>query len=179
MKAARRGLMLQASSSSSQTLQDGWVQRLPGMVSGLVAARCPGTPVLLLVWSLGGEPWQGVVLPGEPCWRWIHLHWLFLVFGWIHLHHLFLVFRLVHLHGLYSICCLSHGRCYHVAGAASRLTPPPLLLWLLKPPVFSPAQNWAVRCLAPLGTSHSWQESTLKVRELRPTARVLCDIRRM
>ena len=130
----------------------GWASQLtPGAEDGPAVRRGPGAPALVSAWCRGGEPRQGVAVPGEPCWRWIHFHRLFLLFGWIHLH------------WLHTISRMSDGHRYHAADGASPLTAPPLPPRLLQPPLFPPAQRWTATRLAamwPLCTNHRWHERT-------------------
>ena len=147
----------------------GWASQLrPGAESGPLVGYWQGAPAMLLLWRHGGEPWHGVVVPGEPCWRWIHFHRFFLVFRWIHLR------------GLHTISHMSNGLCYHAADGAPPLMPPPLPLWRLQPSLFSPTQRWAAIRLAdlgPLASKHSWHERASKLSELWASCQGPCVYR--
>ena len=130
-----------------------------GWADGRALAGAPATP---LPWCHGGEPWHSIVVPGEPCWRWIHFHWLFFTFGWIHLH------------GLHTISHMSDGRCYHAADGAPPLMLPPLPPRFLQSCLCSPTQGWAATHLAalgPLATKHPWQFRASKLSELWASCR--------
>ena len=141
----------------------GWASRLTaGAVAGPMVGRWPGVPAMPLPRHHGGEPWHGVVVPGEPRWRWIHFHRFFLVFWWIHLH------------GLHTISHMSNGHRYHAADGVPPPTLPPLPPPLLQPPLCLPAQTWAATRLAavgPLSSNHGRNPSASKLSELWASCR--------
>lgn len=131
----------------------GWASRLTA-VAGPMVGRWPGVPAPPLPRRHGGEPWHGVVVPGEPCWRWIHFHRFFLVFRWIHLH------------GLHTISHMSNGHRYHAADGVPPPTLPPLPPPLLQPPLRLPAQMRAATRLAAVGPLSSAHDRNLSASEL-------------
>lgn len=113
----------------------GW----PGMEAGPTVGRWLGVPATLLPWCHGGEPWDSVAVPGEPCWGQIHFHQFFWIFGWIHLC------------GLQTISHTSDGHHYHVADGVPPPTLSPLPPRLPQLPICLPTQKWAATCLAAVG----------------------------
>lgn len=115
---------------------------MPGAASGPTVRCWSDAPTAPQRWR-GGEPWHDVLVPGEPSWRRIHLHWLLLIWRWIHLHWLHIISYTGHGHR----CCVADG--------ASPLPPlPPRLLPSL---LWLPTQRWAPSRLAavgPLASSH-------------------------
>lgn len=140
----------------------------PGAEAGPMVGCWPGIPATLLLQHHGGDPWHSVVVPSEPCWRWIHFHHLFSIFGWIHLH------------GLHTIGHMSEGHHYHTADGASPLTLPPLPPHLLQPPTCLPTKKWASTRLAAVGppsSNNPWKPRASKLSELWTSSRGSCIYR--
>lgn len=113
-------------------------QLVPGAAAGPAVGRWPGAPTAPRRWCRGGEPWHDGVVPGEPSWRWIHLHRLLLIWRWIHLH------------GLHTTSYISDGHSHRVADGASP-PPPPLPPRLPQSLFWLPTQRWATARLAAVG----------------------------